>query len=326
MNELIVLDEEAVARSASRKGMLEAMRGAFVALAQGEAEIFPVAVGAGAPDASMIAIKGGLMRADGRVGVKVGTYWPDNAARGLPNHGATTLLLDPQSGLPYALVNVRVLNGIRTAAANAVAVEALARKDASVLAIIGAGHQAAQDVRAICDIRPIRKVIVWNRTSGKAEKFAEAIAGDMEIEAEVAASAETAAQAADIISSATTATAPILDASCIQPGAHISAMGADRAGKMEWDVSLMARAKLFADYPAQSVEIGEFQHAYRAGLIGLDEITSIGDVLRGARDGRCHDDEITVFDSSGIAVQDVAAASAAVENALSVGAARRIAF
>lgn len=326
MRELLILDEATVAHCATRQSMFDAVRHAFIALSQKDAELFPVSMGEGASEGSAIAIKSGLIRTNGRVGVKIGTYWPGNAAHGLPNHGATTLLLDPETGAPWALVNVRALNGLRTAAANAVATNALARKEASVLAIVGAGHQAAQDARAICDIRPIKKVLVWNRSHEKAKAFASALSSEVQVETVVVHKAEEAAEAADIISTATTATEPLLDWRCVQPGAHISAMGADRVGKMEWDAELLSRAKVFADHPPQAIEIGECQTAFNQGLVDLGAIVAIGDVLTGEHPGRQGDDEITFFDSSGVAVQDVAAASAVVESALAAGEATRIPF
>ena len=300
---IAMISEADVLRHATRTMAFDAVRTALVAAATGESSLFPVSIGAGAPAESMVAIKSGFLAGPDAVGVKVGTYWPDNAKLGVPNHGSTTLLLDPQTGLPRALVNAGALNGLRTAAANAVATEALARADAKTLLIVGPGHQARCEVRALCDVRSFDQVLVWGRSQEKATSFANAMASEG-LPCEVAESLESAVRKADVITTATTATAPLFPSDWVQPGTHISAMGADKAGKQELAPELLRRARLFADNPAQSREIGEFQHA------GDSAVTAIGDVLRGVAQGRESASEVTVFDSSGIALQDIAIAGA----------------
>ncbi len=300
---IALISEADVVRHASRTMAFDAVRAALIAVAQGESGLFPVSIGAGAPAESMVAIKSGFLAGPDSVGVKVGTYWPDNAKLGVPNHGSTTLLLDSQTGLPKALVNAGALNGLRTAAANAVATDALAREDSKTLLVVGPGHQARCELRALCDVRAFEQVLVWGRSREKAAAFADELSGE-DYRCEVAETLEKAVRKADVITTVTTATAPLFPSEWVQPGTHVSAMGADKVGKQELAPELLQRAQLFADNPAQSKEIGELQHA--AGCT----ITAIGDVLRGAAEGRASASAITVFDSSGIALQDIAVAGA----------------
>ena len=148
MGELAIISEETVRKIVTRQLAFDAVRAAFEAVAVDRARVFDVAIGTGLHQGEAFAIKSGLDVENERVGLKCGTYWAGNGAKDLPAHGSTTLLLDPETGFPQVLVNASYLNGYRTAAANAVAVSSLARSDAAVLGVIGAGHQAEQDPMA----------------------------------------------------------------------------------------------------------------------------------------------------------------------------------
>lgn len=325
---IMLLDAACVARHASRALALAAVREAFIALASGASELFPVAVGHGADEGSMVTLKAGL-HGGNRVGLKVGTYWPGNTAQGIPNHGATTLLLDPATGRPEALLNVSHLNGLRTAAADAAAAQVLAHEDAQTVAIVGAGHQALFELRALCDVRPIRRVCVWSRNPQRAADFVAALQADPPpglVDLQTCATPEQAVREADIVVTATTSRAPLFDAAAVRPGTHVAAMGADRAGKQELPLALLRTASLFADHPPQSVQIGEFQHVVGQGLRPQADIGAIGDVLAGRQPGRRSADEVTVFDSSGLAAQDIAVALAVLAAARAAGDAAELLF
>ncbi|MGK6320335.1 ornithine cyclodeaminase family protein [Sphingomonas sp. DT-204] len=289
----------------------------FADVARGDAVMFPPLVARGSDPATRFGAKAGVDLARRCPGIKVGSYWPINRAKGLPAHGSTTLLLDDETGFPAALVAATHLNALRTAAADAVAVHHLARAEAGVIAIVGAGNQAWFDLEAIRRVRPIRSVRVWNRTAPAAERFAER-ARQSGLEA-VATELETAVRGADIVVTATAAREPLIARDWVAPGTHISAMGADGPGKQELDAALVAAAQRFADLPSQSAAIGECQHAVAAGLIDPASIVAIGDVIDGRAPGRKGADAITLFDSSGIAVQDLAIAQLAVERAAAQG-------
>ena len=209
------------------------------------------------------------------------------------------------------------MNGRRTAAADAVAADLLARPDARTLSLIGAGGQARYEAEAVARIRPIERILIASRRQESAEKMARELASLAKVVEAV--DVRMACEAADILVTATTAKAPLFEASWIAPGTHISAMGADQVGKQELPSALLETSRLFADWTKQSVEIGEFQHVGRGDGEGASRITAIGDVLRGCAAGRTSDRELTVFDSSGLALQDLYVAAAVLEASLVSG-------
>jgi ornithine cyclodeaminase len=196
------------------------------------------------------------------------------------------------------VIEAGTLNAYRTAAADAVAAEALAHPDAATLAIFGAGHQARYECTAVAKVRPIRRVLVVARNPAQATVMIAELAAQG-ITAEPA-SAEAACSAADIIVTATSATVPLFKAEWVRPGTHVASMGSDATGKQELPPELLAGATLFCDLPSQSRVIGEFQHAPDGA-----DLIAIGEVLAGRHPGRRSDQEITVFDSSGLSIQDL---------------------
>ncbi|WP_323037636.1 ornithine cyclodeaminase family protein [Pararhodobacter sp.] len=282
----------------------EAMRCAFIAATGPDAAIFPVVLGHASDPQNRFTIKSAA--GPDLAGLKVGAYFPTNDARGLPRHASTILLIDQASGKIGAVVEGSALNCFRTAAADAVATDALARTNAAVLTVFGTGHQAAYEVAAIARIRPLSRVLVVGRDPSRAAAFVKALQAQG-FPAETAA-AEPAVRAADVIVTATTATEPLFKADWVRPGTHISSMGSDSLGKQELPPELFTRARLFCDLPEQSARIGEFQHADPGRTL-----TAIGAVLTGADDGRQSDDDITIFDSSGISLQDLFIAKAILD-------------
>jgi ornithine cyclodeaminase len=238
------------------------------------------------------------------IGVKIGSYWPTNEARGLQPHGSLVVLLDPATGRRAIIIDASELNGPRTAAADAVAAAHLARRDAKTLTVIGAGHQAAHEIRGLCAIRPIERVLIASRSDASAARLRDAIACELSASIETA-SVERGCREADILVTVTTARAALFKADWIRPGTHVSTMGSDQVGKQELPVDLLSRARLFCDLPSQSLTIGEFQHIREAVHNGALFVTAIGEVLAGRAPGRQSEKDITVFDSSGIALQDL---------------------
>lgn len=293
----IVISESESAAMIDEDLALEAAKAAFLATGT----VFPVVVGHTTDERNRITLKSGA--AAGLIGVKIGSYWPGNDEAGIPRHGSTVVLLDPGTGRLAAVVEAATANAYRTAAADALAVEALARPDARILAVFGTGHQARYDVRAVAKVRAIEQVLVVGRRPEAARELAGAITAETGLPA-TPAGARTALAETDIVITATTARQPLFDAQWVRPGTHLSAMGADAQGKQELPTGLYARASLFCDLPDQSLAIGELQHAVRA------DPTPLGAVLTGEAPGRRSSEEITVFDSSGFALQDLALASA----------------
>lgn len=300
---MIFVSEEESAAIASHELAFEAVRAALIAASKAGAHSFPVVLGHASDPQNRFTVKSST---DERMtGLKVGSYFATNDAKGLPRHNSITLLFDQSEGRIGAIVEGGKLNAYRTAAADAVATDALARKDAKVLALFGTGHQAEYEARAVARIRTLERVLVVGRDAGKTEAFVAGLRAEgLPAESTVA---EAACRAADIIVTATTAAAPLFEAEWVRPGCHISSMGSDRTGKQELPPELFEKSRLFCDLPDQSRRIGEFQHA-RADI----PLTAIGEVLDGRAAGRSGDADITIFDSSGISLQDLYMAEAVI--------------
>lgn len=288
-------EEESVAL-VSHEMAFEAAREALIAVVD-DAVIFPAVLAHGSSPANRFSIKSAATGTF--AGLKVGSFWPGNLDRGLPRHNSLILLFDQNVGRVEWVIEAGTVNAYRTAAADAVATDALARKDAAVLAIFGVGNQALYECLAIARIRAIKDVLVVARDAGRANVFIDTLrsAG---LQAEQT-DAQDACSRADIVVTATSAREPLFSADWIRPGTHVASMGSDAAGKQELPPELFERAALFCDHPAQAVVMGDLQHfkGDRARIVAL------GDVLLGRTEGRTSSDQITVFDSSGIALQDL---------------------
>lgn len=285
-----------------------AVRQALVAAASGQSGVFPAVLGHSKDPTNRFSIKSGWSAE--LTGVKVGSFWSGNPALGLPRHNSTIVLLDQRTGRLRAVIEAGKVNAYRTAAADAVAADLLARKSASTLAVFGAGNQAGYEIAALTRIRPITEVLVVSRPSERLDAFVEQVA-QAGLNAR-AASAEEAVRAADIVVTATPSREPLFEGAWVGPGTHVVSMGSDAPGKHELPTELYSRASLFCDLPSQSVEIGDFQHARRAIEAGTLKLTPIGDVIEGRAPGRRSEEQITVFDSSGISLQDLFMADALI--------------
>lgn len=309
-----VLTEDDAARLVTMTDAIGVVENVFVRLAQKGAATFPVLIGQGTDPASRFAVKSGIIHSSRALGLKIGTYWPANRSKGIESHASTTILLDDQTGFAKGVVGATYLTALRTAAADAVAVRALSRPDASVLGVVGAGHQAYYEIAAISLVRPITRVKVWNRTAENGKRLMLRIEEILNLPCTVH-DLDDVVSTSDIITTVTSASQPIVRAEWVKAGTHISAMGADNPGKQEIDHSRIKSWKVFADMPEQSAAIGELQRAVASGLISLEEITSLGDVLLKGKPGRSQDSDVTLFDSSGVALQDIAIASLALQKA-----------
>lgn len=290
------ISEEESAALVNHEMAFAAAREALCAVVE-DAVLFPAVLAHGTAPTNRFSIKSASTGSF--AGLKVGSFWPDNPDLGLPRHNSVILLFDQRIGRVEWVIEAGKVNAYRTAAADAVAADVLARPDASVLAVFGAGNQALFECLAISRIRPIKRILVVARDEAKGRSFVEAL----QAEGLEAAQADTkdACERADIIVTATPARAALFKADWVRPGAHVASMGSDAAGKQELPPALFDRAALFCDHPAQAVVMGDLQH-----FTGdRSRITPIGDVLLGRAEGRTSPDQITVFDSSGIALQDL---------------------
>jgi len=303
---MLVVPERMIAGLMGPDEAFEAVAGVFRQMAGGAARNFPVvreALGGG----RQYGFKSGIE--DAALGVKAGGYFPGNAARGLINHQSTILLFDPETGVLMAAVGGNLLTALRTAAAAAVSIDTLARKDARVLGIVGAGHQAAFQLRAAARVRRFERVIAWNRTAERLAGLA-SVASELGLPFE-AVPLERMVEA-DVIVTITSSPAFSLAAGHVSAGVHLACMGTDTKGKQEVEPALLAGARVFADEVAQSVTLGEAQHAVAQGLLDAAAITPLGDVLTGAAPGRQGDSQITLFDGTGVGLQDIAVAARVV--------------
>ena len=252
----------------------------------------------------------GALGSHAAFGAKLISVFHDNAAKGTQSHQGLVLLFDPESGAPVCVVHAGEITAIRTAAASAVATDALALPSAHHLAIFGTGEQALTHLRAIAKVRSLDSAVVWGRSPAKARAFAAQHQPEFTFPVSAVASAEEAAANADIICTVSSASEPILKGSWVRPGTHVNLVGSSYPGPTEVDNDLVVRSRFIADSREGILRQGaEFLRAKEAGLIGDDHIVAeIGEVLAGKIAGRRSPDEITVYKSIGHIVQDLASA------------------
>jgi ornithine cyclodeaminase len=279
-----------------------AVSAALIAAASEDSAVsFPPVLGHGSDIVNRFSIKAASTPT--LAGVKIGSYWSHNLARGDPAHNSSIVFFDQSCGRVCTFIEASIVNGYRTAAANALAVQNLTRPDASRLAIFGAGHQALYECAAVREVRPIREVLVVNRDPAKAQSFVDFLRRDGLEAAQV--SAEEACRSADIIVTVTASRTPLFEPDWVRPGTHVSCMGADAVGKQELPPALLSRARLFCDQITQSLVIGELQHVASEVYEGRLTVTNLGDVLAGRCPAGVDPEAVTVFDSSGLALQDL---------------------
>ena len=320
-NGLRIISEDACAQAVSRSDAFDAVEAVFGAMARGDAYNFPVIREAIGYADALYGFKSGFDRAGKALGVKSGGFWPGNMNKGLTNHQSTIFLFNPDTGQLQALVAGNYLTAVRTAASSSVSIAHLARKDAKVLGMVGAGHQSAFQLRAAAEQRDFEKVVAWNPHPEMLPRLG-AVAQELGLDFQ-AVTQEELGQEADVIITITSAFEPLMMAKWIKPGTHIACMGTDTKGKMEIDKTLFSHATVFADEVAQSITIGEAQHAITDGLIDQSDITPIGDVINGKHAGRTSAQDITIFDGTGVGLQDLAVASVAMKVAVEKGLAVR---
>ena len=255
------------------------------------------------------------------MGAKLVTVFHRNHTRGLPSHLATIVLLDAATGALTAVMDGRYITEARTAAVSAVSVKHLAREEAGVLAILGSGVQARSHLDAIRHVRRLREVRVWSPTAAHRDRFAAEMATATSLRIVPVSSAAEATSGADLIVLATSSPTPVLDVSDVELGTHIAAVGACRPDQREMTAALIARARVFVDSRAAALkEAGDILLAQRDGAIGDNHISGeLGELPLGRVPGRTTADQITLFKSLGMAIEDVASAQLVMERATMEG-------
>jgi ornithine cyclodeaminase/alanine dehydrogenase-like protein (mu-crystallin family) len=321
---VLFLSHDAVHAALGPDGCREAMAAVLAARARGEAYM-PLRSVMAAPSAAglmglMPAWRGGERPV---FALKAVCVMPANPALGLDAHQGTVTLFDGETGVPTAILDGSAITEIRTAAVSAVATRLLAREDASVLAILGAGVQGAAHIDALLRVRTFKRVRIFSRTEAHAQRLAErGPPPGMAVELSVAASAQDAVHGADVVVTATSSREPVLAREWLGPGTHINAVGASIPSMCELDVETVAASALFCDSrESLAQEAGEYRLAVEQGAIpGEDHIRAeLGDVLAGMAPGRRDEAELTLFRSLGLAVEDLAAAELAVARARARG-------
>jgi ornithine cyclodeaminase/alanine dehydrogenase-like protein (mu-crystallin family) len=303
------IDREEVARRLTYDRSIPIVRDSMIAFSRGETKqllrsIIPLSEG------RMFGVMPGAMGAHAAFGAKLISVFHGNADRGIQSHQGVVVLFDPESGTPVCIVHAGELTAIRTAAASAVATDALARPDARRLAILGCGEQAGTHLRAIARVRDLRSAVVWGRSAERACAFAHRIQSELPFPIETARTVEEAVAEADIVCTVTAASEPVLKGAWVRPGTHLNLVGSSHAVPAEVDNELVVRSRFIADSREGILRQGaEFLRAKEAGLIGDDHIAGeIGQVLAGDIEGRRSRDEITAYKSIGHVVQDLATA------------------
>ena len=319
---MLIVSEEICQKVVGRDDAFKAVEAVFGAMSKGDAYNFPVIREAIGYADALYGFKSGFDRAGQSLGLKSGGYWPGNAANGLANHQSSVFLFNPDTGQLHALVGGNYLTAVRTAAASSVSIAHLARKDSKVLGMIGAGHQSTFQLRAALEQRSFEKIVAWNHVREELGKLT-SIARELDIPFEVVTQQQLGSEA-DVIITITSAHEPLLMKEWVKPGTHIACMGTDTKGKQEIDPALIGASSLFTDEIAQSITIGEAQHAFEAGLKSQSQITALGEVIIGRHAGRADSDEITIFDGTGVGLQDLAIATSAAQLAQQQGLAQII--
>jgi ornithine cyclodeaminase len=289
---------------------IEIMADALKAASSGEA-VFPLRRALRIPKKNaLFALMPGIHPGIQAMGAKAISVFPENHGSEFESHQGVVLLFDTEHGEPKAIIDGNSITEIRTAAVSGVATKCLARPGASVLAILGSGVQAKSHLEAMLAMREIKQVKIWSRNRQNAEKFLQSIEKQNGIRYEASHSVQDAVRTADIICTTTAAREPVLQAKWLAPGAHINAVGASTPATRELDSQAILHASVFVDcYESAFHEAGEIIIPQNEGLISKAHIRGeIGEILLGKMPGRTKDDEITVFKSLGIAVEDIVAA------------------
>lgn len=313
----LVLTRADIAALMTRADDVAAAEEAFTALAEGRA-LSPAPLHIPA-DGGGFHAKGALLRARGGkayVALKLNGNFPGNPASGLPTIQGAILLSDAANGCLLAIMDSIEVTLRRTAAATVLAARHLARPDTITLTICGCGDQGRAQLEALAHDRKLDRVFAWDASANARETFAREMSAKLRLESSPAASLGDAARQSEIIITCTTARAPFLAPEHVRPGTFIAAVGADSHDKSEIAPALMARAKVVVDVLDQCLAIGDLHHAVGAGVMTAQGVhATLADIVSARKPGRISNDEITLFDSTGTAVQDAAAAIRIYERA-----------
>lgn len=310
MSEVLILTRKEVESCLSMKRTIEAVKEAYIAFANGRVQMPPVMHLDVHKYNGEVDIKSGYVEDFELIGTKIASGYYDNHKLGLPPGMAVIVLLDLKTSMPLAIMDGSYITAYRTGAAGAVAASILARKDSTKIGIIGAGTQGRMQILALKEIFQLEEIRVWDIEEKMATKYATEMSELLGIDVKKFTNREDVVRGSDIVVTVTPSKKALVEKDWIEKGMHINAIGADGPGKQEHDPAIVKLAdKVVVDSLAQCKRIGEIQHALSQGLIHESDVhAEIGEILIGKKVGRESKDEITFFDSTGLAAQDIAAA------------------
>jgi ornithine cyclodeaminase/alanine dehydrogenase-like protein (mu-crystallin family) len=313
---VLFLDGAEVKRLLSPEVCFAAVEHAFRLLGEGKAP--PPAILAMRAEKGSFHVKAGMLSTDRPYfAAKINANFPGNASRGLPTIQGAVILSDAADGTPLAIMDSGSITALRTAAASALASKHLARKDWRTLALCGCGGQAEAQLLALYAAGRPERVLVYDLQRDRAAAFADAVNRSTGMTLKVARTVEECFAYGDVVVTCTTAKRYFVTREMVRPGTFVAAVGADNEEKQEIDPALLAAAKVVTDVTAQAAVIGDLHHAIAAGVMSPTDVhAELAQIVCGRKPGRESDDEITVFDSTGTGLQDVAAAIAAYRAAI----------
>lgn len=335
MTSVKILNKREVETYLDMKHVVEAVEKAYAYKCDSKAEVFPI-VCHSFDEESELDIKSGSVEGAGVFGMKLVSAFARNDEYGLPRLMGTILVFDSNTGVLKSIMDGGCITNMRTGAAGAVGCKFLARPESETLVLVGTGAQASNLIAATLEtMENIKKIYVCNpRSIERAGKFCEELPEVLldrffskykdtehydvmkkraELEIIPTEDLESACREADIILTATPSRVPLVQAEWVKPGTHISCIGSDMEGKQEIDEKILEKARVFCDDRTQVINVGECEKAVKAGVLNAEDITEIGDVLLKKAEGRVNKGEITVFDSTGIALQDLMTAAVITE-------------
>ncbi|MDO9508748.1 MAG: ornithine cyclodeaminase family protein [Thermovirgaceae bacterium] len=324
MYKIRVLHSEDLVRLLTMKDVVAAVETAYEQYSNKEAGLFPVIVHEFEPGMREMDIKSGYLSGTGLAGLKLIGYVADNPdKRRIPAISGLVVVISIETGRPVGILDGMIITNIRTGAAGAIGAKYLARKDSENVLVVGSGAQGRAQVRGLLSVLPdIRRIWIAGRDGNKLATYVEEMSSEyVNVSFEAVSMNDLGSKAAksDIIVTCTPAHEPFIRKEWIRPGTHINAVGADFPGKQEIDETLLPQVRLVADCRVQTLELGEMQTAYRKGLISENDVDEIGEIISGSAPGRESSDEITLFDATGMALQDIVTANLALTRASEQG-------
>jgi len=326
-DEILLLTSREIQRLLTLDECIGAVEHAFRAFGEGTA-VPPAVLSMRTPDGGFH-VKAGLLEFDrSYFAAKVNGNFPENSSRfGLPTIQGVIVLCDAGNGTPLAVMDSRDITSLRTAAATAVAAKFLARPDSRTITICGCGNQGRVQLKALSRVCRLETVFAYDRDGEQALRFSRDLTSELKISVEPVFDLAAAVRRSDICVTCTTSRQPLLGSDDVSAGTFIAAVGADNPQKQELHPSLMARSKIVCDILEQCAAMGDLHHALEAGVVTRANVyAELGEVVAGKKPGRESQEEITIFDSTGMALQDVAAAAFLYEKAQRAGCGVRLDF